>query len=67
MVRWEIFGAKIRFSICWYTQMNTNTTTACHNPQLPHANSTGNAPPIYVPNMGMNCETIPQNSANGIQ
>ena len=39
----------------------------CVLPGPPHANSTGNAPPIYVPNIGMNCETTPQNSANGSQ
>lgn len=47
--------------------MNATTAIACHKPQLPQANSTGNAPPMYVPSIGMNCDTTPQNNANGIQ
>ena len=67
MVRCEIFGDRIRFSICWYTMMNTSTPTAYVAPLDPQANRTGSAPPMYVPTVGMNWDTTPQNSANGSQ
>ena len=67
MVRCEIFGDKIRFSICWYTTMNTTTITAYVGPCDAHAKITGRAPPRYEPIVGTNCEVRPQNSASGSQ
>ena len=67
IVRCETFGERIRFSICWYTMMNTSTPTPYHRPFDPQANSTGSAPPIYVPTVGTNCDTMPQNNASGSQ
>ena len=57
----------MKFSICWYTVMNTMTAMPTPRPLFAHANSTGAAPPTNVPIMGMNCETMPLNNANGSQ
>ena len=44
-----------------------NTANAAAKPLDPQANTIGKAPPKYVPIVGTNCETIPQNSASGSQ